>query len=107
MAGGLIRYITEKRSKDSVLKTRRENGVLFSSGLIAGSALVGVGLALAASYSSKFVTALEIGHMWMGSFSNIASLIIFAGLCLLSYYLVILIKNVQTNFSPDILLLRT
>ncbi len=85
MAGGLIRYITEKRSKDSVLKTRRENGVLFSSGLIGGSALVGVGLALVASYSSKFVATLEIGHMWMGSFSNIASLIIFAGLCLLLF----------------------
>jgi putative OPT family oligopeptide transporter len=85
MAGGLIRYITEKRSKGSALKTRRENGVLFSSGLIAGSALIGVGLALAASYSRRFVTTLEIGHMWMGSFKNIASLIIFAGLCLLLF----------------------
>ncbi|MCP4269745.1 MAG: oligopeptide transporter, OPT family [Candidatus Brocadiaceae bacterium] len=85
MAGGLIRCITEKSSKESVLKTRRENGILFSSGLIAGSALVGVGLALAASYSSKFVTALEIGHIWMGSFTNIVSLIIFAGLCLLLF----------------------
>jgi putative OPT family oligopeptide transporter len=85
MAGGLIRYITENRSKVSMLKIRRENGVLFSSGLIAGSALVGVGLALAASYSGKFVSALEIGHMWMGSYSNIASLIIFAGLCLLLF----------------------
>lgn len=85
MAGGLIRYITEKRNKGSVLKTRRENGVLFSSGLIAGSALVGVGLALASSYSDRFVNSLKIGHIWMGSFSNTASLIIFAGLCLLLF----------------------
>ncbi|MGR3303396.1 MAG: OPT family oligopeptide transporter, partial [Candidatus Scalindua sp.] len=83
MAGGLLRYITERAKDDGVLKTSRENGILFSSGLIAGSALVGVGLALLASYSRTFVTTLEIGYMWMGSFHNIASLIIFTGLCLL------------------------
>lgn len=83
MVGGLLRYITERAKDDGVLKTRRENGILFSSGLIAGSALVGVGLALLASYSRTFVTTLEIGYMWMGSFHNVASLIIFTGLCLL------------------------
>ncbi len=56
---------------------------LFSSGLIAGSALVGVGLALMASYSRSLVETLEIGYKWMGSFDSIASLIIFAGLALL------------------------
>ncbi len=85
MAGGLLRYITEKTKDDDILKTRRENGILFSSGLIAGSALVGVGLALLASYSRMFVTMLEIGYMWIEPFSNIASLIIFAGLCMLLF----------------------
>ena len=85
MVGGLLGYITEKRIKDSILKTRRESGILFSSGLIAGSALVGVGLALLASYSRTFVTTLEIGYKWMESFHNIASLIIFAGLCMLLF----------------------
>ena len=85
MAGGLLRYITEKRKDDSLLKKRRESGILFSSGLIAGSALVGVGLALLASYSRTFVTTLEIGYKWMEPFSNITSLIIFAGLCLLLF----------------------
>ncbi|MGR3173409.1 MAG: OPT family oligopeptide transporter [Candidatus Scalindua sp.] len=83
MVGGLLRYITERAKDDGVLKTKRENGILFSSGLIAGSALVGVGLALLASYSRTFVTMLEIGYMWMGPFHNVASLIIFTGLCLL------------------------
>ena len=83
MAGGLIRYATEKRYDESTRKVRRENGVLFSSGLIAGSALVGVGLALAASYNGKFIAALEIGYLWMGPFSDIASLIIFSVLCML------------------------
>lgn len=83
MAGGALRYLTERTKDNGVLNTRRENGILFSSGLIAGSAIVGVGLALTASYSETFVTTLEIGYKWMGTFSNIASLIIFAGLCLL------------------------
>ena len=83
MAGGLLRYLTEKSKDESILKRKRESGILFSSGLIAGSALVGVGLALAASYSGTFATSLEIGYLWMGPFSNLASLFIFAGLCLL------------------------
>jgi putative OPT family oligopeptide transporter len=83
MAGGALRYLTERTKDNGMLNTRRENGILFSSGLIAGSAIVGVGLALTASYSETFVTTLEIGYKWMGPFSNIASLIIFAGLCLL------------------------
>ena len=83
MAGGLLRYLTEKTKDDSLLKRRRESGILFSSGLIAGSALIGVGLALAASYSGTFSTTLEIGYLWMGPYNNIASLFIFAGLALL------------------------
>jgi putative OPT family oligopeptide transporter len=83
MVGGVLRYITEKKFEGSRLKTKRENGILFSSGLIAGSALVGVGLALMASYSRSLVETLEVGYKWMGSFDSIASLIIFAGLALL------------------------
>ncbi len=83
MAGGLLRYLTERRQDENLLKRGRESGILFSSGLIAGSALIGVGLALAASYSATFVTAIEIGYIWMGPFSNMASLIIFASLALL------------------------
>jgi uncharacterized oligopeptide transporter (OPT) family protein len=83
MAGGLLRYFTEKTKDENILKIKRESGILFSSGLIAGSALVGVGLALTSSYSGTFITTLEIGYLWMGPFSNLASLFIFAGLCLL------------------------
>jgi putative OPT family oligopeptide transporter len=83
MVGGVLRYITEKKFEGSILKSKRENGILFSSGLIAGSALVGVGLALMASYSKTSTEMLEVGYKWMGSFDSIASLIIFAGLALL------------------------
>jgi len=51
--------------------------------LIAGSALVGVGLAPMASHSKTSTEVLEVGYKWMGSFDSIASLIIFADLTLL------------------------
>ena len=42
MAGGLIRFVVEKTSSKEKLPAKREQGVLFGSGLIAGAALVGV-----------------------------------------------------------------
>ncbi len=83
MVGGIIKYTTERKFGGKQLKIKRENGVLFSSGLIAGSALVGVGMALLASYSKILIDKFEIGYTWMGLFDNIASLIIFTGLGLL------------------------
>lgn len=42
MIGGLVRLIVEKRHAGKERGERRETGVLFSSGLIAGAALIGV-----------------------------------------------------------------
>ncbi len=45
MAGGLVRWGVERRTRGASLdvqREKRENGVLFASGLIAGAALVGV-----------------------------------------------------------------
>jgi putative OPT family oligopeptide transporter len=42
MLGGLIRAFTQFRFKGKEMEERRENGVLFGSGLIAGAALIGV-----------------------------------------------------------------
>lgn len=42
MAGGIIRWILELKKKDPKLEEKRETGVLYSSGLIAGAALTGV-----------------------------------------------------------------
>lgn len=42
MAGGIIRWILERRKSDPDLEEKRETGVLYSSGLIAGAALTGV-----------------------------------------------------------------
>jgi putative OPT family oligopeptide transporter len=42
MVGGIIRWWTESKYKDSERNERRERGVLFSSGLIAGAAFIGL-----------------------------------------------------------------
>jgi putative OPT family oligopeptide transporter len=46
MAGGILRWVAEKRFKNGALKEARENGVLFGSGLVAGEAILGVLIAL-------------------------------------------------------------
>jgi len=48
MAGGLLRGIIERKHKEDkdTLKSKRENGVLFGSGLVAGDATMGVLIAL-------------------------------------------------------------
>lgn len=45
MTGGLMAYLIKKWSKKDDYKTKNENGVLFSSGLVAGDALIGVTVA--------------------------------------------------------------
>jgi putative OPT family oligopeptide transporter len=42
MAGGLVRLLVERRFRGEERSERRERGVLFSSGMIAGAALIGV-----------------------------------------------------------------
>ena len=46
MVGGLLRGVLEKTRKGDVVKTSRERGVLFGSGLVAGDATIGVLIAL-------------------------------------------------------------
>ena len=46
MIGGCVRWLVEKTRKDKEQKEASENGVLYSSGLIAGEGLVGITLAV-------------------------------------------------------------
>ena len=68
MFGGIIRWILEKRTNDKHLEEKRENGVLYSSGLIAGAALTGVCIMILVGLSDKAPGLLESinrpGFMW-------------------------------------------
>jgi putative OPT family oligopeptide transporter len=60
MIGGLLRGVLEKIRKGDELKTARENGVLFGSGLVAGEATLGVLIALFVYGQEKIETLNNI-----------------------------------------------
>jgi putative OPT family oligopeptide transporter len=75
--GGLLRHIIERRyaSNEEELNRRRENGILFSSGLIGGEGLLGVAIALYAFYFGRpGGIGIDLGSPW----EDILSLAAFA-----------------------------
>ncbi len=82
--GGCIRQGIERRYRkdEEQLRDRKEQGILFGSGLIAGEGLMGVGIALYAFFRGK---PEGIGAAWLGSFGDLFSLALFA---MLGYALV-------------------
>jgi putative OPT family oligopeptide transporter len=75
--GGCIRRFIEKKYErsEAELTQRREKGILFGSGLIAGEGLLGVGIALYAFFLGK---PEGIGHILPATPGDILSLAIFA-----------------------------
>ncbi len=80
MAGGLIYYLIHKTSPENIFKQREEKGILFSSGLVAGDALVGVLIAFAIAIPAvgNIWTKAEEGFWIKGAWSEIIPLIAFA-----------------------------
>lgn len=77
MLGGVLRLAVEAWSKKDELSARRENGVLFGSGLIAGAALIGV-----AGGGLAFLQ-LDIhgpGESWDAGLRTMLSFVAFGGL---------------------------
>jgi len=74
--GGLVKQFVEKK-RNSKEKSELDSGVLFSSGLIAGEGLIGVGIA---AFVYFFGTWSGLGYGWTGLFAKPVALIIFAGL---------------------------
>lgn len=59
MVGGIVRWLLELRTDDKHLEEKRETGVLYSSGLIAGAALVGVIIMFLVGLAERFPVLLE------------------------------------------------
>jgi putative OPT family oligopeptide transporter len=79
--GGLIRKIVEARSPDKEsLRKRREQGILFGSGLVGGDGLVGVGIAF---WAGIFGIPKGIGPQWAGSLQMLVALLCFSGMAYL------------------------
>ncbi len=76
MVGGLVRLFSERARDEAKRQTRRENGVLMSSGLIAGGAIVGL---LVAWFDNIGITErISIGTAWAGGWSSVVALGLFA-----------------------------
>ena len=84
MAGGLIRLYYEKKKMNSESERKQmiENGVLYSSGLIAGEGLVGILLAVFAIIPMGGSTLGDFLAQFLGiDLGNIGGLVFFAALC--------------------------
>ena len=86
LIGGGLRKAMEVRNEGAELEEKRERGVLYSSGLIAGAAVTGV-LIAAIIFFSERVPALqwivghwEIGYDYLGVMAAPLSLLVFAAL---------------------------
>ncbi len=72
--GGVLRGIVQRKTAGSDSPEYQEKGVLYSSGMIAGDALVGILLAVLAWQG----ISLQFAKGWMGPFSRWGTLLIFA-----------------------------
>lgn len=92
MLGGIVALLIKKTTGDnSLFKRRQEGGILLSSGLVAGGALVGVasaGLMAMPIGFKEFCQEYTGGNSFItGQFGTILSLIMIAGLALVVYNL--------------------
>ncbi len=87
MAGGLIALLVRKTASKAMYPLRHERGILFSSGLVAGDALIGVagaGLIVTWAQFKEFYDGNEgLWNSLTGSFGPYLSLICFAVLILM------------------------
>lgn len=86
MVGGVVRLLVEKRHAGLALREKRENGVLFASGLIAGAAIVGVaiaGLVFGAQQSAALAAYQAAVTGLTGGIAVWPSAVFFAGLAVL------------------------
>lgn len=89
MAGGLLRWVIERKGAEEEIGEKREAGILFSSGLVGGAALLGVILAIMIYFfgpADASAPAWVMGHEWMGTIGgNIVATAAFAILCWILY----------------------
>jgi len=97
--GGVIRALVNLRKKEHVVESELESGTLFSSGLIAGGALMGILIAImlgtnagvnaegkSISWIDKFNLHLTAGMGWE---SDLIAVSCFALLCIILYFVAI------------------
>lgn len=102
MAGGLVRWIIERKASAETVDEQREAGILFSSGMVGGAALLGVVIAIAIYFfgpaDAGATPAWVIGHDWLGGMGNLVGTIAFV---LLSYFLYRIARGATTGAAGE------
>jgi putative OPT family oligopeptide transporter len=75
VVGGLVRSFVGRTADDELRHRRREHGVLFSSGLIAGGGVTGI--IIAALVNAKIQERIDLGDTWAGGAAGLFALIMF------------------------------
>lgn len=100
-AGGAMRWILERRHQGRDLQEKREAGVLYASGLIAGAALLGVLIAIPVAFAPRLIAAIQVGSGWAGAFAPWLSLAVFSALTLSIYLLAVRAGGTPSTHDPD------
>jgi len=90
MAGGFLSWLVGRGRNKSSVKVKQEHGVLFGSGLVAGDALLGLGVAfliMLAPWYKHFADRFEAG-VASGTFGQLISLAAF-GLTMMAYWIIV------------------
>jgi uncharacterized oligopeptide transporter (OPT) family protein len=102
MVGGAVRWLIERRAAPETVDEQREAGILFSSGMVGGAALLGVVIAIAIYFFGPTEAgtnpAWVIGHEWLGRLGNFIGTIAFG---LLTYYLYRIARGAASGGSTE------
>lgn len=89
MVGGAIRALIERKAPEEEVEAQREAGILFSSGMVGGAALLGVVIALGIYFfgpeDPTRPAAWVLGHEWMGRLATLIGTLAFAALSFVLY----------------------
>lgn len=100
-AGGIVRWLIERRFRGEELQEKREAGVLYSSGLIAGAALLGVLIAVPVAFAPGAIEAIQVGPEWAGGAAPLVSLLAFLGLTASIYLLAARSRTPAATHHPS------
>ncbi len=98
--GGVVRWVIEKRFTGTVLQEKREAGVLYASGLIAGAALLGVLIAIPVAFAPGIIAAINVGSGWAGGAAPLVSLLAFTALTLSIYFVAVRAESDAVTHDP-------
>lgn len=83
--GGLVRWLTQKFDGSEKHAGDSAPGVLFSSGLIAGGAIAGIGIALA-SLNEGLLSGLDLSQKFPFAQSHLFAVLVFGSLAAVLFF---------------------